>query len=150
MSDLQSMIPMNSDYDPGQVDAGSILWSVLELNKVEEISLELTVDEDQCCGYGNGLEADFKFVPWVKAPLLDEPVLRNRYSLEVGRRAYWNIEGTLYYPGVNVRDLLLFIARERIKQEHTLEPYCKYDDSEELIVTFVSKNRRIWVDKVGD
>jgi len=141
MSDLQSTIPMNSDYDPDQVDAESILWSVLELNKVEEISLELTVDEDQCCGDGNGLEANFSFVPWVKAPLLDEPVLRNRY---------WNIGGRLYYPGVNVEALLLLIARERIKQEHKLEPYCKYDNSEELIVTFVSKNRRIWVDRVGD
>lgn len=135
MSDPQSTIPMNSDSDSGQVDAESILWSVLELNKVEEISLELTVDEDQCCGYGNALEANFKFVPWVKAPLLDEPVLRNRY---------WNIEGTLYYPGVNdVRDLLLFIAQERIQKEHKLEPYCKYDCKEELIVTFVDKRIRI-------
>jgi hypothetical protein len=114
--------------------AESVLWSVLELNKVEEISLELTVDEDQCCGYGNGLEANFSFVPWVKAPLLYEPVINNILCQR--------------YSSVDVRDLLLFITRECIKEEHKLEPYCKYDCKEELIVTFVDK--RIWIGQADD
>lgn len=126
-------------FDVRSVDAESLLWSILEFNKVEEVSLDVTVDEFQCSGYGSALEANFSFVPWSKVPLLDEPIVNNRH---------WN--GTLYYPGVDVRDLLLFIAKESIEKEHKLEPYCKYDCAEDLIVYFITKKRRIWVDMVDE
>ena len=75
--------------------------------------------------------------------MLYEPVVGNKH---------WNVNGQLYYPGVpgssrDVKDLLLLIAKEQIKEENKLEPYCDIFESVDLTVTFVTKNRRIWVDQ---
>jgi len=131
--------------DVEQVDAESVLWQILELNKVTEVSMDVTVDQYQCYGHGKAIEANFKFVPWSKTPLLDEPIVNNEH---------WNINGQLYYPGVDVKDLLIFIAKEHIKTEHRLENYDMYnyidctDGTIDLVVTFITKHRRIWVDQV--
>ena len=125
---------MNSKYDVEQIDAESLLWQILELNKVEEIRIESSAEGDQ---YGVG--TNFKFVPWSKTPLLYEPVVSNKR---------WNINGHLYFPGENVKDLLILIANVSVDGVRHCGQAVSGFKFIDVIVTFVTKNRRISVDKV--
>jgi len=122
-------------------DYESILWSILKLNKVEEVVLDTHASPDQCKGHGRSLEGSLKFVPVSKTPLIYEPVVT---QIEHPWRSI---------PPYDVKELLFFVAREHIKYEHKLEKFCDWGweiDSVNLIVTFRTRNERVSIDSIPD